>query len=117
MAIRVAVDAMGGDDAPAVVVEGAVRAVAQTSEPLEVLLFGPEAQLQDELGAQQAPAAQRAAIEIVDAPEVIGMAEAPVAAVKAKRNSSIHLGLTAHRQGRAARAQCAALERDRPACP
>ena len=92
---------MGGDDAPAVVVEGAVRAVQQASEPLRVLLFGPEAELRAALAAQGIAAEHAAAIDIVHAPEVIAMAEAPVAAVKAKRNSSIHLGLGAHRQGQA----------------
>ncbi len=92
---------MGGDDAPAVVVEGAVRAVQQASKPLRVLLFGPEAELRAALAAQTVAAEQASAIEIIDAPEVISMAEAPVAAVKAKRNSSIHRGLAAHRQGRA----------------
>ncbi len=88
---------MGGDDAPAVVVEGAVRAVRQASEPLRVLLFGPEAELRAALAAQGAT--EDEALAIIDAPEVIGMAEAPVAAAKAKPNSSIHRGLGAHKQG------------------
>ena len=91
---------MGGDKAPAVVVAGAVHAVQQAS--LRVLLCGPEAQLRMELAAHEATAASALdAITIVDAPEVIGMGEAPVAAVKTKRRSSIHVGLGAHKQGRA----------------
>ena len=92
---------MGGDDAPAVVVEGAVRAVQQATEPLHVLLFGPEAHVRATLDAVDGAADAASAIEIVDAPDIIGMAEAPVAAVQAKPNSSIHLGLGAHRQGHA----------------
>ena len=88
MAIRVAVDAMGGDDAPAVVIEGALRAARHAKEPLRILLHGPRARLEAALGSSCDPA-----IEIVDAPEVIGMAEAPVAAARAKPHSSIHLGL------------------------
>jgi len=87
---------MGGDAAPTVVVEGAVRAVQQASSPIQMLLFGPEAALQAELASHD-----DAGVQIVDAPEVIGMAEAPVAAVKAKPRSSIHLGLSALRQGQA----------------
>ncbi len=95
MAIRVAVDAMGGDDAPAVVIEGALRAARHAKEPLRILLHGPRARLETALGSSCDPA-----IEIVDAPEVIGMAEAPVAAARAKPHSSIHLGLKGHREGR-----------------
>lgn len=96
MAIRVAVDAMGGDNAPTVVVEGALRAARQAKESsLRILLHGPRARLEAALGNSCAPA-----IEIVDAPEVIGMAETPVAAVRAKPRSSIHLGLKGHREGR-----------------
>ncbi len=88
-------DAMGGDQAPAVVVEGAVRAARRAEGSFELLLFGPEALLQEELARNEATGA----IRIVDAPEVIGMAEAPAAAVKTKQASSIHRGLGAHRQG------------------
>lgn len=91
---------MGGDEAPAVVVEGAVRAVQQASTPLRVLLCGREALLRAELAIYEAVATPALdAIDIVEAPDVIEMGEAPVAAVKTKQRSSIHVGLTAHRQG------------------
>lgn len=96
MAIRIAVDAMGGDHAPAVVIEGAIRAAKEDSE-IEVLLFGPAAQLHEELEA--VGGLDGLPIEVVDAPEVIGMGEAPATAVKSKQRSSIHLGLGAHKQG------------------
>lgn len=98
MAIRIAVDAMGGDRAPAVVVEGAIRAVDIDSE-IEVLLFGPEVQVRSEL--KRMGGLDGKAIQVVDAPEVIGMGESPAAAVKTKQRSSIHLGLGAHKQGKA----------------
>ncbi|WP_456427156.1 phosphate acyltransferase PlsX [Rhodocaloribacter sp.] len=99
MSIRVAVDAMGGDQAPAVVVEGAVAACRSMPDDLEVLLFGPEARLREELGRyEDVPALN---LTVVDAPEVIGMAESPTAAVKSKPRSSIHLGLRAIKEGRA----------------
>ena len=98
MPIRVAVDAMGGDHAPAVVVEGALMALSESDEDLEVLLFGPEAILRKELDSHEAGDALEK-LRILDAPEVIGMAEAPATAVKNKRQSSIHLGLAAHKQG------------------
>lgn len=89
---------MGGDDAPDVVVEGAVRA-ARKREDLDLLLFGPESTVSDALGAH-ADAADLP-IRVVDAPDVIGMGEAPATAVKTKRNSSIHRGLGAHDDGAA----------------
>lgn len=98
MATRIAVDAMGGDKAPAVVIEGAIRAVKVDSD-LEILLFGPEESLRDEL--KSAGVSDGLPILVVDAPEVIGMGEAPAAAVKTKQRSSIHLGLGAHKQGKA----------------
>jgi glycerol-3-phosphate acyltransferase PlsX len=64
-----------------------------------VLLFGPEdrvwSALEDHGGAEGLP------ISVVDAPDVIGMGEAPATAVKRKAESSIHRGLGAHRDGAA----------------
>ena len=96
---RIAVDAMGGDDAPAVVVRGAVQAVSESDVPLHVLLVGREQELEQSLADCNAP--DDGSISIVDAPQVIGMAESPAAAVKSKRRSSIHVGLAAHREGKA----------------
>ncbi|MFB6097646.1 MAG: phosphate acyltransferase PlsX [Salinibacter sp.] len=93
-ASRIAVDAMGGDDAPEAVVRGAVQALQHADEELSVLLVGPEAQLHDVLDAH--PEAPTEAIQVIDAPQVIGMGEAPSTAVKQKTNSSIHRGLAAH---------------------
>ena len=98
MATRVAVDAMGGDAAPAVVVEGALRAVRGASDRVEIFLFGPERTLHDELAEQHA---EEEGITIVDAPETIGMGEAPAAALKGKPQSSIHRGLGALKSGQA----------------
>src|SRR5690554_5270313 len=95
MAIRIAVDAMGGDNAPSVVVQGAVRAVESSPDDLTVLLFGLEDQIRSELS----DAEPGLPIEVIHAPEVIGMGESPAAAVKSKRESSIHKGLGAHKQG------------------
>lgn len=99
MAIRIAVDAMGGDKAPGVVLEGAVSAVRRRPDELQILLFGPEDRIRTELSAQEG--ADALPLQVIDAPEVIEMGEAPAAAVKGKPHSSIHLGLGAHKQGRA----------------
>lgn len=99
MAIRIAVDAMGGDDAPAVVIDGAIRAIENTADDLTILLFGRTDAVENALA--NAGAAGMDAIQPVEAPEVIEMGEAPAAAVKTKQRSSIHLGLGAHKRGQA----------------
>jgi glycerol-3-phosphate acyltransferase PlsX len=94
--LPVAVDAMGGDRAPGVVVEGAIAACAAGDGP--VVLVGDEAAIRAELqghGAGDLP------IEIVHAPEVIAMAEHPGRAARAKRDSSMHVGFRLVRERRA----------------
>jgi glycerol-3-phosphate acyltransferase PlsX len=98
-ASRIAVDAMGGDQAPTAVVQGAVQALRQADEELSVVLTGPEEALHDALAPHDETPTE--AIRILDAPEVIGMGEAPSTAVKQKPNSSIHRGLAAHHDGHA----------------
>ena len=97
MAIRVAVDAMGGDQAPTVIVEGAVRAVKSAKGRLEVQLYGPETTVQPILDNFGAPSG----VQIVHAPQVIGMGDSPVAAVRSKGQSSIHVGLKHHKEAQA----------------
>ena len=100
MAIRVAVDAMGGDHAPSVAVEGAIQALRQSDRGLEILLVGPEEVIQAELERLGVPDGDPS-LHVVHAPEVIGMAESPAVAVKNKQQSSIHVGLGAHKSSKA----------------
>ena len=100
MAIRVAVDAMGGDNAPSVVVDGAIQALQEAQQDLEILLVGPESILKKELSRHEA-VGELGSLHILDAPDVIGMAESPATAVKNKQQSSIHIGLGAHKKGMA----------------
>ena len=83
--IRVAVDGMGGDYAPQVVVEGAVHA-ANDFIDLEIVLVGQSDALKRELNRHKVFGGK---LVIHEAAEVIGMGESPVAAVKKKKNSSI----------------------------
>jgi glycerol-3-phosphate acyltransferase PlsX len=85
--IRIAVDAMGGDHAPAVIIEGALAAARHLD--IEVALVGPTAVLQDALA--QHPDAASLAILLVEAPELIEMADAPVAALRRKPRASIRV--------------------------
>jgi glycerol-3-phosphate acyltransferase PlsX len=83
--VRVALDAMGGDNAPFVTVKGAVDAVLE-SDQLKVFLVGQRALVEAELSKYQFPQDK---IEVVDATEVIEMAEPPVMAIRKKKDSSI----------------------------
>jgi phosphate acyltransferase len=92
----IAVDAAGGDYFPKNPVQGAIEAIGE-KQNLTILLVGPEDLIQTELKNYSYDEKR---IQILHAPEVIGMDESPSAAVKNKRNSSIVLGLSAHKQGK-----------------
>ncbi|MBU9888532.1 MAG: phosphate acyltransferase PlsX [Candidatus Omnitrophica bacterium] len=83
--IRIALDGMGGDYAPQVVVEGAVLA-ANDFEYLEIVLVGQTEALKRELHKHKVIGGK---IVIQEASEVIGMGESPVAALRKKKDSSI----------------------------
>lgn len=95
--IRIAVDAMGGDHAPAVVVQGAVAAASQ--EPIRLLLAGPHAVIEAELSRY--PEAARLPIDILDAADVVGMDEALATIVRRRRRTSVRVAADAVAQGRA----------------
>ena len=83
--ITVAVDAMGGDRAPAAVVAGAVQAA--TRPGLSVALVGPTAVVREELA--RLGLAIPSTISVVEAPDAIAMDEAPLAALRRKPRASV----------------------------
>ncbi len=91
---KIALDAMGGDNAPAEVVKGAVDAV-KARDDIKVFLVGQKDSVQAELERYTYPSEQ---IELIDAPEVIEMAEPPVIAIRRKRQSSIVVGMNMVKQ-------------------
>ena len=93
----IALDAMGSDRAPKPEIEGAMLAARQYG--LRVLLVGPEEVVKAELSRH--PAAARLPIEVVHASEIITM-EDKVEAIRAKRDSSMRVGLRLVREGQAA---------------
>src|ERR1035438_2724083 len=93
----IALDAMGSDKAPKPEIEGALQAARHHG--IRVLLVGPEDRLRTDLGRY--PGARRLPIEVVNASEVITM-EDKVEAIRAKRDSSIRVGLRMVREGQAA---------------
>ena len=94
--MRIAVDAMGGDHAPQVNVDGAIAAYREFG--IETLLVGKSGELTRLL----ADAGYRGReIEVVNATEVVTMDDHPVAALRRKRNSSIRVAANCVRDGRA----------------
>src|ERR1700732_705103 len=93
----IALDAMGSDRAPKPEIEGAIQAARHHG--VRVLLVGNESALRAELARY--PAAAGLPIEVVHASEVITMEDKAVQAVRAKRDSSIHVGVRLVREGRA----------------
>jgi len=81
--MRIAVDAMGGDNAPGAVISGSITAARDLG--VEIILVGPRLQVEEEL-ARHAGAPD---FVVVDAPEVIEMHEPPAMALRRKKRASI----------------------------
>ncbi|MCA9525004.1 MAG: phosphate acyltransferase PlsX [Myxococcales bacterium] len=94
--LPVALDAMGGDRAPDVVVAGALLACSRGLGP--ITLVGDAARIE---ACLQRLGPGGAAVDVVHAAEAIGMAEHPGRAARAKRQSSMHVGFGRVRQGEA----------------
>lgn len=92
---RVAVDAMGGDNAPVEIVKGAVDAV-NANQKIKVYLTGKEDVVKAELSKYKYDTER---IEVVNADEVIETAEPPVLAIRKKKNSSIVVALNLVKDG------------------
>lgn len=82
--MRIAVDTMGGDLGPGVVVRGAVRALASLPAGTQLTLVGDEAQVRPHL-----PAAAAGCCDVRHAPDVVTMDDAPATAVRRKPNASM----------------------------
>lgn len=93
--VNVAVDAMGGDNAPLEIVKGAVEAVRENSR-IKVFLTGQEDKVSAELAKYEYNKEQ---IEIVPATEIIEMAEPPVMAIRKKKDSSLVKALNLVKEG------------------
>lgn len=93
--IKVAVDAMGGDNAPSAVVKGAVEAVNKIMN-LSVTLVGKEDEVKKELALYQYDENR---LNVVNATQIIGFNEHPAVAVKKKTDSSIVVGMKLVRSG------------------
>ena len=95
--ITIAVDAMGGDQAPRSIIDGAVAAARHLDVGL--LLAGPVDVVRAELARH--PDAEQLTIRILDAPDVVGMADAPAAALRRKPRASIRVAAESVASGEA----------------
>ncbi|MBM3255089.1 MAG: phosphate acyltransferase PlsX [Candidatus Omnitrophica bacterium] len=94
--MKIIVDAMGGDHAPEVVIEGAIAAIREYANT-EVVLVGDEARIKSLL-VKAGYCADK--ISVYHASEVIEMSESPANSVRKKRDSSVVVGLELVREGR-----------------
>ncbi len=95
----VALDAMGGDDAPVAVVQGAIDAARKGQA---IILVGPEERVRAELDRQKA--SWNLPVQVRDAPEIVGMDEHPGQAMRRKRQNSIRVAMELVRDGEASAA-------------
>lgn len=86
--MRIAIDAMGGDYAPDEVIAGAIEAIEQLDRSDELILVGPQQTIESRLSCFQY---HEDAVSVVDAPDVIGMDEAPIETLRRKPKSSIRV--------------------------
>ena len=93
--VNVAVDAMGGDNAPVEIIKGGIEAIKESNK-VKVFFVGQEEIIKEELAKYTYNAEQ---VEVVNATEVIETAEAPVMAIRKKKDSSIVKALTMVREG------------------
>lgn len=94
---KVALDAMGGDNAPVEMVKGAIDAASKEKD-IKIYLIGKEDVVNEELKKYSYDKEQ---IEVVNATEVIETAEPPVNAIRRKKDSSIVVGMKMVKKGEA----------------
>jgi glycerol-3-phosphate acyltransferase PlsX len=94
--MRIALDGMGGDRAPAVVVEGALKALKEGPPGLEIVLVGQPEVLSAELARLGAP---EGALRVHPASQAAGMHDAPSHVLRQMRDSSIRVCFDLHKAG------------------
>lgn len=96
--LTIAVDAMGGDNAPECVVEGTTQTLREAENRFEILLIGQEEKVQPLLNRHDTSDLN---LRFTHAPEVITMDDVPATAVKTKQNSSLVRGLLLCKENKA----------------
>ena len=98
--MRIALDAMGGDRAPAAPVAGAIRAL-RTYDDVDVLLVGLEDVVRQEIDKHEVSDAERARLPIVPADHVAGMSDDPVRSVRSNKGNTARICAELLREGKA----------------
>ena len=98
MSTRIALDAMGGDNAPGEIVKGACLALKERDD-IEVIFCGDESKIKAEIEANGMTGNK--GFSIVHTTEMIEMAEPPVDAIRKKKDSSMVVGLNLVKKGEA----------------
>ncbi|MHA8065397.1 phosphate acyltransferase PlsX [Aquirufa sp. ROCK2-A2] len=96
--MNIAIDVMGGDYAPIAVIEGILLAIEGLPKDVTILAIGPENTITQLLSERNYTGSQ---IQIVSAEQVIEMGEHPTRALSQKPNSSIGVGFTLLKEGKA----------------
>lgn len=96
--MRIAIDAMGGDYAPAEIVKGTVEAARLHPDISRLFLVGDERLIQQELDRL---GSIPSSVELRHASEVVGMNEAPAVAIRRKKDSSIAISMDLVKKGEA----------------
>ena len=87
--MKIAIDGMGGDNAPKAVVEGVIKSINEY-QGIEYYITGPKEQIEDELKNYTY---DKSLVKVVDAREIISPNEHPVMALKKKKDSSLYKAL------------------------
>ena len=96
--MRIAIDAMGGDNAPKEILAGALESIEMLSEDDELILVGPEKEVEDGLPPVES---RKGKITIVDAPDIIAMDAVPIETLRRKPKSSIAIIAKLAKRGQA----------------
>jgi len=84
--MRIAIDAMGGDNAPDEIIAGVLESVELLDKDDELILVGSEEIIKAQLSSSKS---HKGAISVVHAPDIIGMDEVPIETLRKKPKSSI----------------------------
>jgi len=96
--MRIAIDAMGGDNAPDEIISGVLESIELLGSDDELILVGPSEVIESRLSCL---GARHKAITVVDAPDTIGMDEPPIESLRKKVKSSIAVMAKLAKRGQA----------------
>jgi glycerol-3-phosphate acyltransferase PlsX len=96
--MRIAVDAVGGDNAPEEIIAGVLESVDELDDSDELILVGPQDIIESQLKMRKCPTD---AVEIIHAPDIIGMADVPIETLRKKTKSSIAILAKLAKRGQA----------------